>query len=128
MGVFLTELNVTLLDDAANSGRGQWRLDEPLVFQSNTAQRFITVPEGFVTDFASVPRLPLVFLLVGNTCQKGSVLHDYIYRTGLLPRLLGDQVHYEANKAAGVPWWLRTLVFIGVRLGGFSSYKKKESA
>ena len=40
----------------------------------------ITVPTGFFTDFASVPRMPFVFLLFGDVAHEAAVIHDYLYR------------------------------------------------
>ena len=39
----------------------------------------ITVPEGYTTNFASVPRIPIIFDLVGGYGHAAAVLHDYLY-------------------------------------------------
>jgi uncharacterized protein DUF1353 len=53
-----------------------WRLTNPLVYYSAVLQRQIVVPEGFITDFASVPRLPFIYWFAGDTARKAAVIHD----------------------------------------------------
>ena len=40
--------------------------DRSVVVLLAHARDTITVPTGFLTDFASVPRMPIVFLLFGD--------------------------------------------------------------
>lgn len=60
MSRFLSELRIELVSDSTNSGRGTWRLTAPLVYRSDLAKQKFTVPAGFETDFASVPRAAYV--------------------------------------------------------------------
>lgn len=123
---------------------GEWVVVRPFGFYSAELRRVFTVPEAFETDLASVPRLPLMYLLCGNTADEAAVIHDYLYTTGLVPRAQADAVFaeaigviqrdkQEAAKAAGVPSWRRALtgaadtarrgaMWLGVRLGGGSHY------
>ena len=95
-----------------------WRLNEPVVYQSDVAGQTFTVPAGFVTDLASVPRLPLVYLLAGGTANEASVVHDWLYSTHVVPRAVADAVLREASAVTGVPAWRRWLMCAGVRIGG----------
>lgn len=72
MGQYLTKLCTE------NIGGGRHRLTAPLIYQSDTLGT-ITVPEGFETDYASVPRLPFIYLLFGGVGDEEAVLHDYLY-------------------------------------------------
>ncbi len=45
---------------------------KPLLFESTVAGRVITVPEGFPTDLASTPRLPIMYEAFGNIGARGS--------------------------------------------------------
>jgi len=120
MAKYLTKLEVSILDN------GKWRLDAPLVFQSDLVGK-ITVPEGFETDFASVPRIPLVYALVGNCSHRAAVVHDYLYRDGAIPvvsQKKADKIFREAMYVKGVPWWRRWIMWAGVRVGGWTAYKK----
>jgi hypothetical protein len=108
---------------AEKVGDGCWTLLEPLVYRSLLTGKTYTVPAGFTTDFASVPRLPLVFLLAGDTAHTAAVVHDYLYRTGYEWRAVADEVFKEAMEAEDVPGWQRWLMYAGVRVGGWSAYK-----
>ena len=72
MGKYLTRLRTE------NIGDGKHRLIEPFLYSSDTLG-LIEVPAGFVTDFSSVPRLPLVYLLFGGIGDEEAVLHDWLY-------------------------------------------------
>ncbi len=122
MSQFLTSLEVTLLEDASNDYRGTWRLDSPLLYQSDTVAQIITVPVGFITDFESCPRLPIVFWLAGEIVHEAAVVHDFLYKTKLLPRGLADAVLREASAVTGVPAWRGWLMWAGVRVGGASHF------
>lgn len=122
MSKFLTELDVALLSDTENEGRGSWKLLSPLVYQSDLAG-IIVVPTGFVTDYASVKRIPLVFDAFGDTAHKAAVVHDLLYSTGYLSRAVADAVLKEAMLLTGVPAWRAWPMWIMVRLFGGSHRK-----
>lgn len=115
MSGFLTRCVLEVADDQDD---GQWILTAPLVYVSDVAGITITVPAGFQTDLASVPRLPLVFLLAGDCAREAAVVHDFLYTSHLVDRATADAVLREASAATGVPWWRRTLMYWGVRIGG----------
>ena len=120
MSEFVTDLDVSLVDDRENEGRGCWRLHFDLIYQSDVAGITVTVPAGFMTDFASVPRLPLAFMLAGDTCHEAAVIHDYLYRTKPHPttREIADKILREAAIVTGIPAWRAQMVYLGVRIGG----------
>lgn len=76
MGKYMTDLDVKRLPD--KNGKPQWKLISDLYYKSSTVGR-IVVPEGFITDFASVPRMPIIYLLFGGCGDKEAVLHDWLY-------------------------------------------------
>jgi hypothetical protein len=110
------------LQAASDVDDGKWRVVDPLIYESVVAQRTITVPTGFVTDLASVPRLPVVYLACGDCASEAAIVHDYLYSTGLVPRRVADDVLFEASKVSGVPAWRRWAMWAGVRLGGASHF------
>lgn len=113
---FLTPLQCEL---SAGVDNGIWKLTNPLVYQSVVAQKVITVPTGFVTDFASVPRIaPLAYAMCGGTSEEASVVHDYLYTTHTTTREIADAVLREASSVSGVPAWRRWLMWAGVRAFG----------
>lgn len=119
MSAFLTRCVLAVAD---NYDDGQWVLAQPLVYQSDVAGITITVPAGFQTDLASVPRLPVIYLLCGDTSTAAAVVHDYLYGSNLVDRATADAVLREASAVTGVPAWRRGLMWAGVRLFGASHW------
>lgn len=115
--MFTTTLNTKMLDN------GKHELLQPLVFESKLIDEII-VPAGFITDFASTPRLPIVYWLTGNTSHRSAVIHDYLYHTGTVSRKTADKVFLEAMESRGVPKWRRLSMYRAVRLFGHNHYKK----
>lgn len=122
MSAFLTELQVELVSDSTNSGRGTWRLTAPLIYQSDVAKQTFTVPIGMTTDFASVPRVAVAFALCGDSAHAASALHDDLYSTHIVDRATADAVLREAALVSGVPAWRAFLLWAGVRIGGASHW------
>lgn len=123
MSRFLTKLDVDLVSDATNSGRGTWRLNTPLKYRSDVAGMTFVVPAHFETDYASVPRSPVVFLLTADSAHEASALHDFLYTAPHpVPRAMADAVLREASIASGVPAWRAALMFYGVRIFGGSHW------
>lgn len=118
MDEFLTPLDATLVDDTRNL----WRLDSPLAFRSGRFDCRIEVPAGFLTDFDSVPRLPLAYWLTGDTGRAAAVLHDYLYELGVWMRDECDAIFLDAMLASGVPAWRAQIKYRGVRMFGGSAW------
>lgn len=118
---FRTKLKV---ESASEFDDGRWRLVAPLVYYTDVLACEITVPAGFVTDFASVPRIPIVYELAGDTSSEASVIHDYAYTKHFCLRAQADAVFYEASAITGVPLWRRFIMWLGVRLFGWSHWGK----
>jgi hypothetical protein len=114
---FLTHLVVVHVSDRIK------RLAYPLEFMSLKLGRVITVPAGFETDFASVPRLPLAYWLFGGVADEAAVIHDYAYSGRLgITRKQADELFSEAMKACGTAGWRRGPMWLGVRLFGGTHY------
>ena len=122
MSHFVTDLDVRRhVMDGSKDQRGSWSLLAPLVYCSDLLLRRVTVPEGFVTDFASVPRIPVAFLLTGDSSHEAAVVHDWLYSTREFDRATADAVFREACLIAG-PKWRAWAMWIGVRIGGSGPY------
>lgn len=121
---FLTELETRQMDDKT------CLLISPLVYQSELLNKTVTIPTGFKTDFASVPRVPIAYWFYGNRAHRESVLHDYLYFLGDTSRGAADKVFLEAMKARNKNILVRWPIFLGVRIGGWvawKSHRKRES-
>ena len=122
---FLSPLVATPLDDGKH-----WRLDEGFVYEtlaipSSYGATILTLPAGFITDFASVPR-PLWSLVGAPTgwYSKAAALHDYCFDTpGIATFAQANNVFLEAMTLAGKhSAWQRWALYHGVSLFGRSSY------
>lgn len=121
--------------EAGSFDRGRWEVVEPLIFRSLRRNAVISVPVGFSTDLASVPRfLPITYALTGATSVKAAVVHDFLYsghavyidgELGMLPRAAADDIFDEIMEAEGVPGWRKNLMWAGVRIVGWLSYGKR---
>ena len=94
----------------------------PFRYNSKAASRIITVPSGFLSDFASTPRVPIIYEMFGNIAYEEAMLHDYLYTSGRESRATAVAVLREACELNGMPAWRRWGLWIGVRLGGGSHY------
>lgn len=119
MSKFLTK-EVRL--DMFRSEPALYRLLAPVVYQSDVADDTFVVPKGFVTDLASVPRVPIAYWLAGGTSNEASIVHDYLYSSHKTTRAVADAVLREASAVTGVPTWRRWIIWAGVRLGGGSHW------
>lgn len=116
--MFLSNLKVELLN---NKGK-KWKVLEDFEYIYNGIS--IVVPAGFVTNFASVPRIPIIFELVGDRGHSAAVVHDYLYSTAMLSRSDSDKVLLQALRDTAVGKPRSILMYCGVRLFGWMFYKK----
>ena len=112
---FLTSLDVRCL------GGKDWMLLAPFIVIAG--DRLIRVPSGFVTDFASVPRIPLAFVLFGGIGDRAATIHDYLYSTGQVSRHEADEILRDLLKEEGAGSIRASLMYAGVRVGGSGHYK-----
>lgn len=119
---------LTHLDCVDSDNEGVWILNCPLIYYSEFLNCTITVPGGFNTDLASVPRIPIVFMLFGNRSHHEAVIHDYLYRKDSNPIVAfstANSIFLEAMEARKKPWYICKPMYYGVCVGGKSSYHKK---
>lgn len=115
------EFKTTLITEQL--GRTTFKLVSPLVFGN------IIVPEGFVTNYASIGvfhniLLFPVYALFAGYGNYASTIHDYLYQEANLSREQCDDIFYQALRAEGVARWRAWLMWAGVRIGGAKSYGK----
>lgn len=126
---FFGPLNVELVSETPR----RWRLTGALLYRSQVykldnngpataarelARGVLVVPAGFVTDFASVPRVPVAFLVAGDIAIAPAALHDWLYTVQVCERALADAVFLEAMESAKVNWLKRKLMYRAVRWFG----------
>jgi hypothetical protein len=95
-------------------GAVSWQLVEPLVYQGN--RELFTVPAGFRTDFASVPRAYQWLIARSGQYTKAAVFHDWLVRCRPeIPRSDTDALFRRALFELGVPFVRRWLIWGAVR-------------
>jgi len=116
----------------------------------------VEVPAGFITDFASIPRILWSWIPPTGWYGKIAVIHDKLYQDGkigdlVIPQIYADQVLNEGMVILASAWVLehgrtepgqpyvprgefktlieREAIYRGVRLGGrftWNRYRAKE--
>jgi Protein of unknown function (DUF1353) len=105
---FLNDLVVRQVGDVS------WQLVEPLVYQGD--RELFTVPAGFRTDFASVPRAYQWLIARSGRYTKAAVLHDWLVRCRPeISRSDTDGLFRRALFELGVPFVRRWLIWGAVR-------------
>lgn len=93
----------------------KFELQEPLTFEQ------YTVPLGFVSNGASVPR-PLWWLVTPmGPHAPAAFVHDHLVAShvsrGLLRRKDADKAYYRALLSLGMPKMASRLMYLGARVG-----------
>lgn len=98
-------------------GGKNWKVCNGFTYVTNKGE-IIVVPDGFITDFASVPRG--LWNLFPPTGEYGhaAVIHDFLYRNTSKPREECDKIFLEAMEELGVNWLTRHIVYRAVRTFG----------
>jgi len=120
-----------------------WRLNNPARQWGFITEEGVPIApkDGFITDFASVPRLLWrIFPPTGDGPSRAwgpaAVIHDWLYSQGqvvgaTITRKWADNQFLSAMTATGVTQWVAKLLYFGVRVGGFAiwnSYRRERSA
>jgi hypothetical protein len=104
----------------------QWRLLEDFSwFEADLANGegvMIDVPAGFVTDFASIPRI-FWNIAPPSYYAKPAILHDWLYYNGavgdlVVTRAQADKTFRDALKETGVNGTRRWIMWSAVRTFG----------
>lgn len=117
------ELNPLLTEPI---GERKWILREEYRYEVNGY--VITVPKGFQTDLASVPRVLWVFFPPFGKYTRAAIIHDYLYSelndTGI-NRYWADKIFYHIMQELRVAGYKRASMYRAVRLFGEPAWKKK---
>jgi len=106
-----------------------YKPDEWIVLASfaytSRAGRRIVVPEGFVTDLASIPVLLRSLFDRADASRQPAVLHDWLYCSQLTSRAEADRLFREALARAGIGFARRWAMYAGVRAGGWRYWSRR---
>ena len=120
MGKFLTKLRTEKISEKDSV------LLDPLQYQKG--DKVYEAPRGFITDFGSVPRVPIAYWLCGGVGDAECVLHDFGYRTGSMSKKEADELLLDALLSnPEVPDWKAYAMYSMVVLFGGPSYKGRST-
>lgn len=114
-------------------GSRAFRLIEPFAFYFDEAfeDRIdnvrLEVPSGFVTDFASVPRLLWWLFPPWGRYGKAAVMHDYLYQSQPCSRSLADLMFLRGMQVLGVGRVTRYAMYWAVRAAGWAIWRAHRS-
>ena len=98
-------------------------------FRYRSERGLITVPSGFLTDGASIPRIFWNILSPFGSYFPAALIHDFLYSKAsdkhAFTRRIADRLFLIAMKEIGVGWLTRRIIYRAVRSAGFLAYKKK---
>ncbi|MBT1508870.1 DUF1353 domain-containing protein [Bradyrhizobium sp. SRL28] len=111
-------LSVTRFADAF------WYLNKRIDWTPSPGQTLpsVSVPAGFVTDFASIPRALWTALPRDGDYVWAAIVHDYLYWYQTTTREIADSVLNAAMIDFKIPAANRVAIYQGVHLGGESSW------
>ena len=136
MNGFSTPLDVRRLDG------DKWEVLSPFICYLDTsawgdAYEYVEVHKGFITDFASIPfPFSRVFLPIGKSYDKASVVHDFLYWLPVVWTMYGnrtitrkeaDSIYLDMMEKSGTPIVVRQSIYTGVRAGGSRTWNKYRS-
>lgn len=101
----------------------KWRLEVPLRWEAPDID--LTIPKGWVTDLASIPRMFQNVMDVDGLSRCPAILHDWLYNAQFTTREFADEqlrralILYGESAAAARVYWL------GVRAGGWLPWNRR---
>ncbi len=105
--------------------KATFRLNKPFVYVASNGQE-IVIPEGFIYDGASVPKILWSVVSPVGEVKKPALVHDWFYSVQVSGRRYADDMIKESMRAYGVHkgkillWWTILRLF-----GGFAWKENK---
>jgi hypothetical protein len=115
------EIEVRVVDDT------MWELLKDVVYKDHDVE--YRVPDGYRTDFASVPRATSWLYPRTGAYSAAAIVHDWLITdmlpTGYIEPNHIDFVFRNAMKELGVPFARRWVMWAGVRLGAIGNPRRR---
>ena len=100
------------------SNSKNWIVKEPLIYEVGVSHDSVTVPRGFVTDFATIPPILQSLIQQNGPHLLPAVIHDYLYWKQTCTRDEADQIFLLAMIENEVSFTERTAMYQAVRAAG----------
>lgn len=107
-------------------GKNLFRLIEPLEYHVGCypSEEIIIVPVGFLTDFASVPRVFWPIISPIDKHANAAVIHDFMYQTNYAKKARCEEIFREAMQVLEVPNWKEFCIYWSVYAFGWKAWIK----
>ncbi len=108
-----------------------WRVEKDFIYIDDKQSIEVRIPQGYITDFATIPRAFWWLLPPWGRYGTASIIHDYlcdnktIYKSGLpykISRKTADKIFNRAMRDTGVKKWRRIIIYTAVR--AYAIFKK----
>ena len=99
-------------------------IKSPIRYYSEIIKDFINTEIGSKTDLGSIPQFLQGVFPKDGKAMFPYINHDTLYKKGLYPRNICDDILEESMKVVGVSWWRRKAVREGLRVGGWVAWNK----
>ena len=97
---------------------------DAIVEEDGKDDEVIHVPDGYLSNLASVPRLPFSSMLIG-VGNRAAVTHDFLYASADRPRAWCDAVFLAGLQAIPeIKWYQARSMYLAVRAAGWAFYGK----
>lgn len=117
------------LDETFKQGRRLYYLNASFEFCYGNEGNVVSIPEGFVTDYASIPLAGTAIFPSDGSYAAPAIIHDYLYATGTAGdergRKFADDMFYSAMQRYGVNPLDAKFMYFFVRKLGAGGYGLK---
>lgn len=105
--------------------RRKWKLTEPLEFE--LCGHDMVIPVDFEFDFASCPRVFMIFLTDEAVRSAASAVHDYLYKIGYSKRM-ADAAFRDLMDSEELRRFDSLVMWLAVVIGGWPAYNAHRRA
>lgn len=105
-----------------------WVLGNDLIFNIRDTGQRIVVPRGFVTDFASVPRVFWTFFPKHGEYTRAAIVHDFLYWEQKCSRDQADELFDIVMEDSEVDSTTRFSIYAAVRVWGGDAWDDNTEA
>lgn len=105
------------------NGSALFKVTKP--YRYHSSKGMITIPAGFTTDGASIPRVFWSILSPYGEYFPAALVHDFLYSPNNIwfNRKESDQLFLEAMYNIGIGWPMRGTIYSAVRSFGWRSFR-----
>lgn len=94
-------------------------------FYTLSDRKLIRIPKGYLTNFASVPKILRCFFDQSGRWNNATILHDYLYDNRIGTRKQADLEFLRCMRQDKVPRFDRNAYYRAVRLFGWLKWFDK---